>query len=95
MSPLTLAPLFDRLGISKKQGDLNMPKALELPEIEFITTPEGKPKSVVISFEDWRRISETLKIMSSKELIQSIRRAKRQLRSKTKLLSLEEVLESL
>ena len=72
-----------------------MPKTLELPEIEFITTPEGKPKSVVLSLEDWRRISETLKIMSSKELIQSIRRAKRQLRSKTKLLSLEEVLESL
>jgi PHD/YefM family antitoxin component YafN of YafNO toxin-antitoxin module len=72
-----------------------MPKTLELPEIEFITTPEGKPKSVVLSLEDWRRISETLKIMSSKELIQSIRRAKRQLRSKTKLLSLKEVLESL
>ncbi len=73
-----------------------MSKALELPEIEFITTPEGKPKSVVLSLEDWRRINETLKIMSSKELIQSIRRAKRQLRSKTtKLLSLEEVLESL
>jgi len=92
---LTLNPLFAKLRIGKKQGDLNMPKTLELPEIEFITTPEGKPKSVVISFEDWRRISETLKIMSSKELIQSIRRAKRQLRSKTRLLSLEEVLESL
>ena len=72
-----------------------MPKTLELQEIEFITTPDGKPKSVVLSLEDWRRISETLKIMSSKELIQSIRRAKRQLRSKAKLLSLEEVLESL
>ena len=72
-----------------------MPKTLELPEIEFITTPEGKPKSVVLRLEDWRRINETLKIMSSKELIQSIRRAKRQLRNKTKLLSLEEVLESL
>ena len=72
-----------------------MPKTLELPEIEFITTPEGKPKSVVLRLEDWRRINETLKIMSSKELIQSIRRAKRQLRNKTKLLSIEEVLESL
>jgi hypothetical protein len=70
-------------------------KSLELPEIEFITTPDGKPKSVVISFEDWKRVSETLKIMSSKELMQSIRRAKRQLRGKAKLLSLEEVLESL
>jgi PHD/YefM family antitoxin component YafN of YafNO toxin-antitoxin module len=72
-----------------------MLRALELPEIEFITTPDGKPKSVVISFEDWKRLSETLKIMSSKELMQSIRRAKRQLRGKAKLLSLEEVLESL
>jgi PHD/YefM family antitoxin component YafN of YafNO toxin-antitoxin module len=72
-----------------------MLKPLELPKIEFITTPEGKPKSVVLSLEDWKRISETLKIMSSKELIQSIRRAKQQLRTKTKLLSFEEVFENL
>ncbi len=64
-----------------------MSKALELPKIEFITTPEGKPKSVVLSLEDWKRISGTLKIMSSKELMQSIRRAKQQLHAKSKLLS--------
>ncbi len=63
-----------------------MSKALELPKIEFITTAEGKPKSVVLSLEDWKRISETLKIMSSKELMQSIRRAKQQLHAKSKLL---------
>ncbi|MBI4706962.1 MAG: type II toxin-antitoxin system Phd/YefM family antitoxin, partial [Candidatus Omnitrophica bacterium] len=67
-----------------------MPSTVELPKIEFITTPEGKPKSVILSLEDWKRISETLKIMSSKELIQSIRRAKQQLRTKTRLLSFEE-----
>jgi len=72
-----------------------MIKTLELPEIEFITTPEGKPKAVVLSLEDWKRISETLKIMSNKELLQSIRRAKQQLRSGTKLLSLKKVLENL
>lgn len=72
-----------------------MLKTLELPKIEFITTPEGKPKSVVLNLEDWERISETLKIMSSKELIQSIRRAKKQLRIKTKLLSFEEVFKNL
>ncbi|MEK6591038.1 MAG: hypothetical protein AABZ11_10205 [Nitrospinota bacterium] len=68
-----------------------MLKTYELPVVEFITTAEGKPKSVVLSFEDWERISETLKVMSSKELLQSIRRAKQQLRKKTKLLSFEDV----
>ena len=72
-----------------------MIKALELPKVEFITTPEGKPKSVVLSLEDWKRISETLKIMSNKELMQSIKRAEQQLRSGAKLLSLKEVLENL
>jgi PHD/YefM family antitoxin component YafN of YafNO toxin-antitoxin module len=72
-----------------------MLKALELPKVDFITTPEGKPKSVVLSIDDWKRISETLKIMSSKELMQSIKRAKQQLRTGAKLLSLEEVMENL
>ena len=72
-----------------------MIKSLELPKVEFITTPEGKPKSVVLSIEDWKRISETLKIMSNKELLQSIKRAKQQLRSGAKLLTLKEVLENL
>jgi PHD/YefM family antitoxin component YafN of YafNO toxin-antitoxin module len=72
-----------------------MLKTLELPKVDFITTPEGKPKSVVLSIDDWKRISETLKIMSSKELMQSVKRAKQQLRAGVKLLSLEEVMENL
>ncbi len=72
-----------------------MLKTLELPKVEFITTPEGKPKSVVLSFKDWERVSETLKIMSNKELMQSIRRAKKELRAKAKLLSFDEVFENL
>ncbi len=72
-----------------------MPKTLELPSLEFITTPDGKPRSVVLSLEDWKRVNETLKIMSSKELIQSIRRAKKELRTKTDLLSFKEVFENL
>ena len=66
-----------------------MLKTLDLPEVEYITSSEGKPESVVVSIEDWQRINETLKIMSSRELMQSIRRAKRQLSSKKELLSLE------
>ena len=72
-----------------------MLKTLELPKVDFITTPEGKPKSVILSIDDWKRISETLKIMSSKESMQSVKRAKQQLRSGVKLLSLEEVMENL
>ncbi len=72
-----------------------MLKTLELPQVEYITSSEGKPKSVILSIEDWKRITETLKIMSSRELMQSIRRAKRQLSSKKGLLSLEEVLKNL
>jgi len=71
-----------------------MPKTLELPEVEFITTPEGKPKSVILSIEDWMRINETLKIMSNKELTQSIKKAKQQLLAGTKPLSFEEVFEN-
>jgi len=70
-------------------------KTLELPNVEFITTPEGKPKAVVISLKDWKRISETLKIMSNKELLQSIGKAKQQLHSGAKLHTLKEVLENL
>ncbi|MBI5740749.1 MAG: type II toxin-antitoxin system prevent-host-death family antitoxin [Nitrospirae bacterium] len=72
-----------------------MLKALELPKVEYITSTEGKPKSVVLSIEDWKRITETLKIMSNKELMQSIRRAKKQLRGKARLLSLKEVMDNL
>lgn len=72
-----------------------MLKILELPKVEYITSTEGKPKAVVLSLEDWKRITETLKIMSGKELMQSIRRAKKQLRSNAKLLSLKEVMKNL
>lgn len=72
-----------------------MLKTLELPKVEFITSLEGKPKSVVISIEDWKRITETLKIISNKELMNSIRRAKQQLRSGAKLHPLKEVLGNL
>jgi len=72
-----------------------MLKTLELPKVEYITSTEGNLKSVVVSLEDWKRITETLKIISNKELMKSIRGAKEQLRSKAKLLSLKEVMENL
>ncbi|MFH1258508.1 MAG: hypothetical protein ABII74_01615 [Elusimicrobiota bacterium] len=67
-----------------------MQQSLELPKVEFITTAKGKPKSVVLDIIDWKRIVETLKIMSSKELTQSIKRAKDELHKGARLLSLKE-----
>lgn len=72
-----------------------MAEALKLPRVEYITTPEGKTTSVILSIEDWMRVSETLKIMSNKELVQSVKRAKRQLHTGAKLLTFEEVFENL
>ena len=72
-----------------------MLKTLKLPKIEYITSTEGKPMSVVLSLEDWKRIAETLKIMSGKELMQSIRRAKKQLHDGAQLLTFKEVMENL
>jgi hypothetical protein len=75
--------------------ETTMLKPLELPKVEFITAPDGKPRAVVLSLADWKRISETLKIISNKGLIKSIRRAKQQLRNGTKLLSFDEVFKNL
>lgn len=72
-----------------------MLKPLELPKVEFITAPDGKARAVVLSLADWKRISETLKIISNRGLIKSIRRAKQQLRKGTKLLSFDEVFKNL
>lgn len=63
--------------------------------IEYLTSPLGKPRAVVIKIEDWDRIAETLSISSSKELMASLKRARAQLSKGEKLLSMEEVLSNL
>ena len=68
-----------------------MQHILELPKIDFITTVKGKPKSVILDFVDWKRIVETLKIMSSKELRKSINTAKDELHKGSKLYSIKEL----
>ncbi|MDD5688149.1 MAG: hypothetical protein PHE88_10005 [Elusimicrobia bacterium] len=68
-----------------------MQHILELPKVDFITNVKGKPKSVILNFADWKRIVETLKIISSKELRQSINRAKTELCKSSKLFSIKEL----
>jgi len=69
---------------------IKMQHAIELPSVEFITTNKGEPKSVIVDVKDWQRIVETLKIISSKKLRQSIAIAKKELHRGAKLLTLEE-----
>ena len=64
-------------------------------KFEFITTPSGKPRAVILSIADWEKISETLNIMSSKELIDSIGRAKNELKKGVRLLSVKETFANL
>ena len=68
---------------------------IDLTSIRYIATPSGKPKDVIISIRDWKKLVETLQIMSSKKLLNSINKAKRQLRTKTNLLSYNEVFNNL
>jgi PHD/YefM family antitoxin component YafN of YafNO toxin-antitoxin module len=72
-----------------------MLKPLELPKVDFITASDGKTKAVVLSLADWNRITETLKIISNKELTKSIKRAKQQLSKGTKLLTFDAVFKNL
>lgn len=67
-----------------------MQQTIDVPKVEFITTSKGMPKSVVLDINDWKKIVETLKIMSNRKLMFSITRAKKELQSGAKLLNLKE-----
>lgn len=62
-----------------------------MPTVDYVASVNGKPKAVIMSIEDWERISGTLKILSNKEFAVSLARARRQLKDKVKLLSHQEV----
>lgn len=62
-----------------------------LPDVEYIASANGKPKAVILGLKDWERIAETLKIVSNKEFMASISRAKKQLKHNASLLTHQEV----
>ena len=59
-------------------------------KLELITSASCEPRSVVLSISDWEKIAETLNITSSNELMESIGRAKAELRKGLPLLTTEE-----
>lgn len=60
-------------------------------DIEYVLTKKGEPVAVIVSIDRFRSLAETLGIMSDKEFMASIKRAKEELRKGRKLLSREEV----
>jgi len=62
-----------------------------LKSLQFITSSEGEPKSVVISIDEFTSLLETLNIQAKKDLIESIDRARSKLSKSNSLLTYEEV----
>ena len=66
-------------------------KFKELKSLSFITSPQGEAQSVILSIEDFKRLLETLSIEAKADLIDSIDRARRQLRGGQSLMTYEEI----
>lgn len=69
--------------------------SFNIKNIRYITSEDGKPKEVILSIADFKRIAETLDIVSDKELLDSINRARYGLRKGNKLLTHEQVFSGL
>lgn len=63
----------------------------DLESLRFITSPQGEAQSVILSIEDFKRLLETLSIEAKTDLIDSIDRARQQLRKGQPLMTYEEV----
>lgn len=51
---------------------------------EYVITAKGSPAAVLMSFEEWESIIETLEIKQDKKLMREIKKGKRFFKSKKK-----------
>jgi len=56
----------------------------------YIVTKRAKPIAIMMSLDDYDGLLETIEILSDKEMVKNIRRAKREIRA-GKTISLEEL----
>ena len=71
----------------------NLPKIMDRVSKYFdryIITRHGKPEAVLLSEEDYESLLETVEILSDREAVMRIKRAKRQIKQ-GKTISLEEL----
>ncbi|MBI4063559.1 MAG: hypothetical protein HY401_04575 [Elusimicrobia bacterium] len=64
---------------------------ITVPEVEYIASANGHRKAVILSLRDWKRIKETLAVVTDRSLYSSLQRARKQLRQKVRLLTHKEV----
>jgi antitoxin YefM len=60
-------------------------------EDEIVVTRNGKPAAVLVSYEEYERLKETLDVLSDRDLMRQIRASERYLARGGKGLSFEEV----
>ncbi len=67
----------------------------ELTNVRYIVSATGEPEFVVLRWEDFARMVETLKIEADSQLMASLERARQRIKAGGKLLSAEEVFKDL
>jgi prevent-host-death family protein len=60
-------------------------------EEEIVVTRNGKPTAVLVNYDEYERLKETLDVLSDADLMKQIRRSQRSLARGEKGLSFEEV----
>jgi len=63
----------------------------DLKSLRFISSPQGEPQSVILSIEEFKSLLETLSVEAKADLMDSIDRARQQLREGQPLMTFEEV----
>lgn len=63
----------------------------DLKSLRFITSPKGELQSVILSIEEFQNLIETASFETKTDLLESIDRARQQLREGQPLMTFEEV----
>ncbi len=72
-----------------------MSTSYQIQDIQYIVSEDGEPRAVILSIETFNRLMETIDVMSNSELMESIRRARAEVRNGENLLTHEEVFKNL
>ncbi len=58
---------------------------------EYIVTKNGKPAAVVVGYDEWESVRETLEILSDPKLMRKIRKSEAAFKKGVKLKTMDEV----
>lgn len=72
----------------------NLPKivrGVEKREEEVVVTRNGRPAAIILNYAEFRRLKETLEVLSDRNLMTQIRKSRAYFKKKKRGLSFEEV----